>query len=45
VREAGSWKMNFLRLTRLRLDPLPNVGSFPDVARLRAASPTWLDAA
>lgn len=43
VREGGTWKMNFLRLTRLRLDPLPAGGAFPNAAALRPASPDWLD--
>lgn len=43
VREDGVWKMDFLRLTRLRIDPLPTGGAFPDTAALRRASPDWLD--
>jgi hypothetical protein len=45
VREAGAWKMHLLRLTRLRIDPLPTGGNFPDAAGLRLASPRWLDPA
>lgn len=45
VREGGAWKMRFLRLTRLRLDPLVPAGVFPNVAALRPASPAWLEAA
>jgi len=43
VREDGAWKMDFLRLTRLRIDPLPAGGAFPDTAALRRAAPDWLD--
>ena len=43
VREGDGWKMRFVRLTRLRVDPLQPSGAFPDVAALRRASPTWLD--
>lgn len=43
VREDGSWKMDFLRLTRLRFDPLPTGGAFPNSAALRRASPDWLE--
>lgn len=43
VRENGVWKMDFLRLTRLRIDPLPTGGVFPNAAALRRASPDWLD--
>lgn len=45
VREHGVWKMDFLRLTRLRIDPLPGGGAFPNTAALRRASPDWLDQA
>lgn len=44
VREDGTWKMDFLRLTRLRIDPLPLDVAFPDPTALRRASPDWLDA-
>lgn len=43
AREQGVWKMVFLRLTRLRIDPLNAVGAFPNTAALRRASPDWLD--
>ena len=43
VRENGTWKMDFLRLTRLRIDPLPAGGAFVDTTALRRASPDWLE--
>ena len=43
VREDGAWKMHLLRLTRLRIDPLPTGGIFPDTAALRRTTPAWLE--
>ncbi len=43
VCEEGVWKMQHLRLTRLRIDPLPPQGAFPGGKVLRRASPTWLE--
>lgn len=42
VLENGAWKMQFMRLTRLRIDPLPTGCTFPTTA-LRQTSPSWLD--
>ncbi|MEQ8395977.1 nuclear transport factor 2 family protein [Thalassobaculum sp.] len=43
-RDGGRWKFCFLRLTRLRLDPLPD--DFPPMRHdLLAADPNWLDTA
>lgn len=42
-REAGVWKIEFVRLTRLRIDPLP-AGSPPCIGSFRAASTDWVEA-
>jgi hypothetical protein len=42
VLEDGAWKMHFLRLTRLRIDPLPTGGAFPATSALRQTDPAWL---
>ena len=41
-RDGGVWRFCFLRLTRLRIDPLPDDHPEPR-ADLLAASPDWLD--
>lgn len=41
-RVNGIWKIAFLRLTRLRVDPLMPAPPLPDTARLRAHAPGWL---
>jgi hypothetical protein len=43
-REHGEWKISFLRLTRLRLDPVPPDAAPPRLGQ-RQASPAWLDIA
>lgn len=43
VLQEGAWKMQFLRLTRLRIDPLSAEGAFPADKVLRRASPSWLE--
>jgi hypothetical protein len=43
-REAGLWRISFLRLTRLRLDPVPADAPPPRMGQ-RQASPDWLDRA
>ena len=42
-RQADGWKLQFMRLTRLRVDPLPAGGARAS-RTLRAASPGWLEA-
>ncbi|MDA7419194.1 nuclear transport factor 2 family protein [Xenophilus arseniciresistens] len=44
LREAGQWRMHRLRLTRLRIDPLPAATRFPEPASLRCHDPRWLEA-
>jgi hypothetical protein len=41
-RDNGDWKISFLRLTRLRLDPVPVDASLPRMGQ-RQATPDWLD--
>jgi hypothetical protein len=45
VREEGQWKMAFLRLSRLRIDPLPAGTAFPAGGAGRAPDARWLDPA
>jgi len=41
-RDQGEWKIGFLRLTRLRLDPVPADAPLPRMGQ-RQATPDWLD--
>ncbi|MDB5827950.1 MAG: hypothetical protein JWQ73_2170 [Variovorax sp.] len=41
-RENGEWKISFLRLTRLRIDPVPIEAPPPRMGQ-RQATPGWLD--
>lgn len=45
IREHGAWKIQFVRLTRLRIDPLPPGGAFAGTATLRRPSADWLHTA
>lgn len=40
--EGGEWKISFLRLTRLRIDPVPAENPPPSMGQ-RQATPDWLD--
>lgn len=42
VRDSQGWKMERVRLTRLRVDALPIDHPFPCAEALRAPSPDWL---
>lgn len=40
--DKGQWRICFMRLTRLRLDPLPTQTAWPQSDGLRRASSEWL---